>query len=385
MSINKLNRAEQDELVSLLQRLIQFPTEDPPGREIDMARFLCETLEGWGIPAEIDEFMPGRANVIGRVRGDGGQPGLIFSAHIDTMTVGTRPWIHDPFGGEVEDGKLYGRGASDMKSGMAAMMIAAKRLASEDRSFSGDLILAFTAGESSNCLGARRMIETGQLVDAGAIIVSEPSSLQLLVAEAGTWWVKAIAQGEPGHGSGVQAGTKGSSNAILKLVDFIQKLQTFSFDVSSHPLLGQPTVSVGLISGGTAVNQTPDHAECAIDIRFLPEMNVAEMLAKLQAFAGDDIAFETIDLKPAIEIPAEHPLVKLCTKVCREQLGSAVLPGGVFYYSDAVIFTPALNIPRVILGPGELGLSGSRDEYVEIEKLVKSAEIFQQIAMDYLK
>ena len=370
--------------MALLQRLIQFPTEDPPGYEIEMARFLCETLEGWGISAELDEFLPNRANVIGRVKGNGSQPSLIFSAHIDTMTVGTQAWQHHPFAGDIEDGKLYGRGASDMKSGMAAMMMAAKKIAESDMPLTGDLILAFTAGESSNCLGAKRMVETDALTDAGAIIVSEPSSLQLLIAEAGTWWVKAIAKGEQGHGSGIQAGTKSSRSAILKLVDFIQKLQTFAFDVPDHPLLGQPTISIGLISGGTAVNQTPDHAECAIDIRFLPGMDESMMLAALQTFAGDDITFETIDLKPVIEIAADHPLVALCEKACRDQLGTITVPGGVFYYSDAVIFTPALNIPRVILGPGELGMSGSRDEYVEIGKLVKSAEIFQQIAHDYL-
>lgn len=379
-----LSPGEQEELIALLQRLIQFPTEDPPGHEIEMAQFVYKTLTAWGITAVLDEFLPGRANVLGRVKGDGSQPSLIFSAHLDTMPIGTRAWKHAPFAGEIEDGKLYGRGASDMKSGMAAMMLAAKRLADGTVPLKGDLILAFTAGESSNCLGAKRLVETGSLTDAGAIIISEPSSLQPLIVETGTWWVKAIAKGEPGHGSGVQAGTRGSSNAILKLVDFIQRLQDSSFDIPDHPLLGQPTISIGLIAGGTAVNQTPDHAECAIDIRFLPSMAADKMLATLKTFAGTDISFETIDLKPAVEISAEHPLVKLCQEVCAEQLGKTAVPGGVFYYSDAVILCPALNIPRVILGPGELGMSGSRDEYVEVEKLLKSADIFAAIASKYL-
>ena len=130
MSNYSLTSTEQSELIALLQRLIQFPTEDPPGHEIEMARFLAETLESWGISAELDEFLPNRANVIGRVKGGSNHPALIFSAHIDTMTVGTQAWQHDPFAGNIEDGKLYGRGASDMKSGMAAMMMAAKRLVS---------------------------------------------------------------------------------------------------------------------------------------------------------------------------------------------------------------------------------------------------------------
>ncbi|MEM7119089.1 MAG: M20 family metallopeptidase [Chloroflexota bacterium] len=380
----RLSSTEQEALIGLLQRLIQFPTEDPPGYEIEMARFLQATLASWGITAVLDEFLPNRANVVGRVKGNGRRPALIFSAHIDTMTVGTQTWHHDPFAAEIEAGKLYGRGASDMKSGMAAMMMAAKQLAAHAHLLQGDLILAFTAGESSNCLGAKRLIETNALNGAGAIIVSEPSSLRLLITESGTWWVRAIAKGEPGHGSGIQAGTKGSSSAILKLVDFIQRLQSFSFNVADHPLLGQPTIRIGLIEGGTAVNQTPDHAECAIDIRFLPGMDRAAMLTALQTFAGEEITFETLDLKPAIELSADHPLVALCEKVCREQLGNVAPPSGVFYYSDAVILSPALGIPRVIIGPGELGMSGSRDEYVVLEKVIKSTEIFQQIAVEYL-
>ena len=236
------------------------------------------------------------------------------------MTIGTQEWTRDPFGGEMLEGKIYGRGASDMKSGMAAMMMAAKQLADANTELKGDLILAFTAGESSNCLGAKRMVETGALADAGAIIVSEPSSLQLLIAEAGTWWVKAIARGEPGHGSG---GAKIENSAILKIVDFIHQLPGFDFDVADHPLLGQPRISVGTMSGGTAVNQTPDYAECAIDVRFLPGMHQADMLAALERFAGPEISFETLDLKPAIEVPEDHSLRKDLSKCmcCPSQNG----------------------------------------------------------------
>ncbi len=193
-----LNEQERDELVGLVQRLIQFPTEDPPGHEIEMAHFLHETLQSWGFASTLDEFEPGRANVVARVKGNGSRPALVFSAHIDTMTIGTAAWRYPPFGGEIHEGKLFGRGASDMKSGMAAMMIAARRVAQWPFR-KGDLILALSAGESSNCLGAKRMLETNALDGAGAIIVSEPSSLRILVAETGTWWGKARATGMPGH------------------------------------------------------------------------------------------------------------------------------------------------------------------------------------------
>jgi len=351
----QLSTTQQEDLIALLQRLIQFPTEDPPGREIEMAQFVYEMTQAMGMECKIDEFLPGRANVVARVKGNGSKPGLIFSAHFDTMTIGTQgnTWTHPPFGGEIHDGKVYGRGTSDMKSGMAAMIVAAQQVLQQGHSLQGDLILAFTAGESSNCIGAKRLLEKNELIVSG-------------------------------HSSGATGGLGTGSNAILKLVDLINNLQSFRFDVAAHPLLGEPTVSIGTINGGSAVNQTPDHAELGIDIRFLPGMEVDDMLSALRSVAGPDIEFETIDLKPSVEIVADHPLVTLTANAVKERLGDVKPPSGVAYYSDAVFLSPALNIPRVIIGPGELGFSGIVDEYVEVEKLVASAEIYQQIAYDYL-
>jgi len=138
------------ETTELLARLIGIETCDPPGGEIEIARLVHGYLRDRGIAAELDEFAPGRANVIGRLTGDGSRAGLIFSAHFDTVPVGAQPWRHDPFKAEVEDGRLYGRGASDMKSGMAAMISAAVSLKTSGARLGGDLILAFSAGESSN-------------------------------------------------------------------------------------------------------------------------------------------------------------------------------------------------------------------------------------------
>ena len=379
-----LTGTEQEELVRLLQQLIRFPTPDPPGREIEMARFVHDTLQAWGLDSQLDEFAPGRVNVVARLRGGGSGPGLIYSAHLDTMTVGTQAWDFPPFEGENHDGKVYGRGASDMKSGLAAMMLAARQARRWGEPLRGDLILAFAAGESSNCLGAKRIVATNGLHGAGAIVVSEPTSLRVLIAETGTWWVKATATGTPGHASGSARGQGEGANAILKIIDLAQRVRELHFDAAPHPLLGLPTLSIGLISGGTAVNQTPDHAELSMDIRFLPGMEIADMLATLQAVAGPEIQFETIDWKQPLEIAINHPLVELTLAACQWRLGQASTPGGVAYYSDAVVYAPALNLPRVIIGPGELGLSGQRNEYVHVEKLIAAAEIYQWLAYQVL-
>lgn len=385
-----LSEAEHSELVALLQRLIQFPTEDPPGRELELARFVHDKLVASGITSDLIEFQPDRANVVARLKGRGERPGLVFSAHFDTLPAGQGDWRFPPFEGQISDGRVYGRGASDIKSGMAAMIAAARRLAREELPLKGDLILAFSAGESSNLLGARQMLLDGSLKGAGALLVGELSSLKILIAEKGALWVRAIAEGTPGHPSGAVAAHGAGDNAILKLVNFINRLGDFGPQVPVHSLLGEPSLSVGTITGGSAINMTPDHAELGLDIRYLPGMSAEDILSELRVLAGSDgcrlsaITFEILDDKPPIETPSDHPFVRLCRESCHSVLGEAPPLDGVSYFSDAAILSPALGLPWVIIGPGEIGMTGQRDEYVYVDRLVAAANIYVQIALDFL-
>jgi succinyl-diaminopimelate desuccinylase len=390
-----LSQAEQGELIALLQRLIQFPTEDPPGRELELARFVHDTLTTSGLTSNLVEFQPGRANVVARLRGQEEHPGLIFSAHLDTLPAGEGTWQFPPFEGHVSNGRVYGRGASDMKGGLAAMIAAAQRLEREDLPLKGDLILAFSAGESSNGLGAKQMVADGSLAGAGALLISEPTSLKIVIAEKGALWVKAIATGTPGHPSGA-AGSRGSGdNAILRLVTFINRLRDLEPETRVHPLLGKPTTDVNTIVGGSAINLTPDRAELGLDIRYLPGMSADRIIDELRSVAdsgGSEITFEILDDKPPVETPSDHPFVNLCRGSYRSSLrrgpepfeGEEASLGGASYFSDAAVLCPALGLPRVIIGPGEMGMSGQRDEYVQIERLIAAADIYVEIALDYL-
>jgi len=377
----RLGASRRDELVALLQALVRHPTEDPPGRELELARFVRGTLQAWGIDAVLDEFEPGRANVIARLRGSGERPALVFSAHLDTMPAGRGAWRHPPFEARFEQGRVYGRGAADMKSGLAAMMMAARALHEEAVPRAGDLILALSAGESSSCLGARRMVATGALDGAGALLIGEPSSLRVLVAEKGAWWVRVHAAGTPGHASGEAAADGPGGNAIMTLAQCLMRLRERPPAGGEHPLLGRPSWSVGTIAGGSAVNLTPDRAQMELDVRFLPGTEVADMRAALADTAGPRAQLETMDVKPPVETPAGHPFVQACLEACRRRLGETPAPGGAGYYSDACVLVPALALPRVIIGPGELGASGQRDEWVSVERLVAAADIYADIAV----
>jgi len=363
----------------LLAALVRMDSCVPPGDEIEIARYVHARLESSGISATLDEFQPGRANVLARIKGEGNRPALIFSAHFDTMPPGAQPWKHGPFAAEIEDGRLYGRGAADMKSGMAAMIVAAERLVASGDRLSGDLVLAFSAGESSNCLGARRFVETGALAGMGALLVSEPSSMHVLLAEKGALWLRLIAHGKAGHTSGNEGVTGGGANAVDRMTDALVALRSFRFDEGEHPLLGKPSLSVGTIRGGTVVNLTPDRCEAEIDLRILPGMAPEDVEAAISRHLGGDIAVERIDFKPPVETAADHPFAAACLKAM-----GGVKPRGASYYSDATVLTPAFNLPMVIIGPGEMGMSGQTDEYCDLASLEHATDTFEAIARDWL-
>ncbi|MDD9877575.1 MAG: M20 family metallopeptidase [Magnetovibrio sp.] len=370
-----LDGKERAELTDLLAGLIRAPSPDPPGDEAAVAGYLSGWLTGHGFDVEADEFQPGRINLIARTAGDGARPGLVFSAHMDTLPIGDGAWTHDPFGAEIADGRMYGRGAADMKSGLAAMAAAALKLRRGGRALGGDLILAFSAGESSNCLGAQRMIETSSLKGAGALLVSEPSSLGMVTAEAGAVWLRVRAQGRPGHASAGDA-----DNAILTLMDFLAAVRANPFAGHDHPLLGPATVAVNTIAGGTAVNLTADRAEATLDIRTVPGLAAETVVENLGEIAGAAIAIEVIDDKPCVVTEADDPFAALCRDAVAALTGAVPAPAGVHYFSDAAILAPALGVPRVTIGPGRIGMSGQRDEWVDLADLHTAAAIYAEIA-----
>lgn len=365
--------------VAFLQRLIAIETCDPPGREIDAAVVVRDQLDALGIEAELDEFAPGRANVLGRVPGAGSKPPLVLSAHLDTVPVGTAPWSSPPFSGALRDGRVHGRGAADMKSAVAAIVAAAVALKRRPEPLAGDVLLAFSAGESSNCLGARRFVERGLQARMGALLVGEPSSLDVIVAEKAALWVRATARGRSGHVSG-DAGV----NAIAVMMDFLRILETAELPAPPHPLLDGPSLRVGRISGGSAVNVTPDACSAEIDIRLAPGIAPDAVLAMLRGLAPDAVTLETMDFKPAVESAPDSPFVRLCAEACVAEAGRNPAILGVAYFSDATVLAAGLDVPFAIVGPGELGMSAQPDEWVSVEKVEAAARIYRRVAENWL-
>lgn len=371
-------------MLELAQTLIRLDTADPPGNEQPAAEAVARILGRHGIDARFGEIGPNRTNLVARIVGNGDRPALVFSAHLDTIGVDRAEWSVDPFGGTVSDGRLYGRGSTDMKAALAAMTYAAIALKESGAALRGDLILAFTAAENSSCLGATHMIEQGDLDGAGALLISEPSSLKLFIAEKGALWLRVTASGEYGHNAFSEQRTGDKGNAIIRLATYLARIPTLVLDAPVHPLLGPPTVNVGIVRGGLSTVLIPPTASADIDIRMVPGMGIDAVVCAFEELGDAHISVEILDYKPPVTTAADDPFVRLCHDVCQDATGTVPEVEGVPYYSDGAIFAPHLGIPMVIIGPGEVGKSGSVDEYCEIDKLNTSLAIFTEVARKYL-
>ena len=371
---------DAEETIALTRALIAENTIDPPGNEIRAAMIMAQKLSAAGIEPVLDEIGPGRVNLSARLPGTGERPGLAMSAHFDTIGVERDKWSRDPFGGEIDGQFLYGRGSADMKGGMAAMALSLIDLARAGVRPKGDLMLAFTAAENSSCLGAKRLVSDRRFDGIGALLVSEPTGLAVLVAEKGPLWFRATAKGEYQHGAFTEGRNDDRGNAIVRLARFIDKLHDLDLNAPAHRHLKPPTITIGLVKGGLGAPFIPPEASCDVDVRLVPGLAVEAVMKAVAALAGPHISLEVLDIKPPVDTPDDHPFVRESLAACTDVLGRADGPAGVAYYSDAAVICPALDLPMVIIGPGEIGMSGRIDEHVSLAKLVTSRAIFRRVA-----
>ncbi|WP_027229625.1 M20 family metallopeptidase [Phyllobacterium sp. UNC302MFCol5.2] len=372
------------ETLDLTRALIAQNTIDPPGNERLTAMIVAEKLRSEGVEALVYEVAPGRTNLVARIAGTGERPALAFSAHFDTIGVELDRWSVDPFGGEVRGGRLYGRGAADMKGGMAAMTVSALKIVRSGVRLKGDLLLTFSAAENSNCLGAHRLVEDGHFEGVGALLVSEPTGNRAFVTEKGALWLRVSAKGEYGHNAFSEDRSGDRGNAIIRLARYLDRAHDLKLSAPAHRHVKPPTINIGLIRGGLSTPLIPGDASADVDVRLVPGQSSEQVLQAFHDIADENITIEQLDLKLPVDTADDHPFARLCVEACRAEGTADPGPAGVAYYSDGAVIAPRLGLPMVIIGPGEVGMSGAIDEYVYVEKLESSTRIFERVAKDYL-
>jgi succinyl-diaminopimelate desuccinylase len=374
--------------VRLLTACVQLPTVNPPGHEKLAADWLAGDLQGRGFTPRVDDLGGDRANIVAVLPGTGEKPALVFNGHLDVVPVGDTPWTHDPFGGVQVDGRLYGRGTSDMKSGLMAMVLAADALKQAGVRLKGDLILSGVADEETGALGAKSWVQADGLQGVGAIVIGEPTNLEVYIAEKGACWLELTTYGKTAHGSMPDLGI----NAVMHMTTALQTLSRLSLPFQPHPLLDQPTMSVGTIAGGHKTNVVPDRCTATIDLRTLPGMRHEDVLDEIrQALEGlrqalPQFAYElrVIAERGPVASDPQAPIVEAALAILKAQGRPQTPKATPGFATDASVFQPASGAPFLIFGPGIPQLAHQPNEYVEVDTYLKSIELFCELAVQYL-
>ncbi len=384
-----LKSIKETEVVKLCQDLVRIKSVNPPGDELAIAEFVASTLKKAGLEVELVNHSPNRASVLGRLKSSRQIPGLLFNGHLDTVPIGKEKWIHEPFNAEVAENKIWGRGAADMKGGLAALIVAAKTLARGCSPLKGDLIVAATAGEEVDSIGATTLAARPDLAPVQAVMIPEPSYNDVYVAEKGALWLEITTQGKTAHGSMPELGR----NAVMMMVTLITEFQKLVFPYEEHPMLGGFSQSINTIAGGVKTNVVPDHCVVTVDMRTVPGQDhqtifrqVENLIADLRQRIPDfEASVRVVNDRMPVEASPEEPVVQGFLDIVAEVTGERPVPKGVRYYTDAIAFVPVLKTPMIICGPGDAKLAHQPNEHVEISKLVHSAKIFTLAAAKFLQ
>lgn len=366
--------------IALTRRLIGINTINPPGDEAPCAHYLADLLTGCGLLVEVTPFGVGRANLIARLAGRNPDLApLVLTGHLDTVPLGAADWSKPPFSAEIVEGRLYGRGASDMKSGVAAMTLAFIRACTGGFSPERGVTLLLTGGEEVGCQGAVHLHQHEQkrLGTASAMVVGEPTGNELVRGHKGALFMRARAHGVTAHSSMPERGV----NAIYKAARAITHIEKFELPRSNSSFMGNPTISVGMINGGLNANSVPDRAEFTIDVRSGPDVSHASVLEALRARLEAEVQLEPFIDMPAVFTAADHPFTSAVAQAARTVLGdrASIAARAMPFFSDASVFQPHYGCPTIILGPGEVLAAHETDEYCFVDKIHEAEEIYLRV------
>jgi succinyl-diaminopimelate desuccinylase len=367
--------------IALTRQLVAFPSVNPPGDEEACARHLAGLLQGFGFETTLHAFGERRFNLVATLAGSADGPPLGFTGHLDVVPLGAAKWTYDPFAGRIDGGRLYGRGTTDMKAGIAAFIAACTASLDILRHGTG-VCLLLTGGEETGCDGANAL-RAGRpelLQSLGALIVGEPTANRVLFGHKGALWLKGIAHGVTAHGAMPDEGV----NAIRIAADALAKLWDFEVG-AGHDVMGLPTLNVGTIHGGLNVNSVPDHTEFTIDMRTVPGIEHACVIGHLHERLAPVELSPIIDLPPVYSEPSDSWIARVL-ELARPFDDAPKGPRTARYFTDAAVLKAATALPpTILLGPGEPELAHKTDEYCRIDRIHAAVELYRAILDDWVR
>ncbi|MBT3314708.1 MAG: ArgE/DapE family deacylase [Anaerolineae bacterium] len=370
------------------QKLVQInsinPLLSPEGKgEGEISAYVADSLNALCLDVKRSEIAPGRFNVVGTLKGSGGGRSLLLNAHMDT--VGVDGMTINPFGGELKDGRIYGRGSQDMKASLAAMMATAKALVDVGITLKGDLHITGVADEEYGSLGTEALV---QEVSADAAIVTEPTDMHLCRAHRGFIWFDIETFGRAAHGSRYSEGIDANMRMGRVLAE-LDKLEQELLTRKGHELTGPPSLHAALIKGGTEVSTYADLCLLNMERRTAPGENIDDALAEIQEII-DRLVVQDPTFKAKVErtfwrepfvVSPDAEIVQILDNALGARLGHQPAHTGQTFWTDAALFADA-GMETVLLGPKGYGLH-SAEEWVDMESVLDLAYILTETAIKY--
>jgi len=369
---------------ALARALVRVDSRNPalsPGGvgEAAAVALLREVLDDWGFRTETHDAAPGRPNLLARIGDARNGRTLMLSGHADV--VGIEGMTHAPFDGEERDGRLYGRGAADMKGGIGAMCAAAWRAARER--VAGEIIVAVTADEEYESVGTRAMLERG--VRADAAIVGEPTGLDVMPAHRGFVWIEVVVAGRAAHGSRWEIGVDAIRHAGLLLAE-LDRVDAEDLPRRSHPLLGRASMHASTIEGGLGMSTYPDRCVLRLERRTLPGENGSDVVDEVRraceavraARPSFDAELKLLMAQGPSDVATDAPVVRSLEESLRER-GEPVRVSGMSAWTDAALLNAA-GIPAICFGPGDISLAHAAEEYIPLPEIDRAASVLTVLA-----
>jgi len=398
-----LSRIDSDELIALTRDLVRIPSVVRPGDPTATEAAVAVHVERWlrreGFDVEVHEVAPGRPNVLASIGASSAGPMLLLEGHTDVVTEGdAREWSHPPFGGDLVDGRIYGRGSADMKSGLAAAMVAAAAIQRSGARLGGRLVVGALVDEEGDMLGARHLCTTALGRELSAAIICEPEQNELCLEQRGVVWARVTVRGRMAHGAMPETGINPITalGALLREAPALERRLRRLCRRSPHlrPPTVTPTMAQAPVQGLPQSNVIPSTAQATLDIRLTPgpdadavakEIDVACQRA-MEACPGATVEWQPVNgYRMATRVERSEPLVRAMGRGVRQATGKPPRFGGVPGSTDGTILRMTLGIPIVTCGPGHRLIPHQVDEHVEVAELIDAARIYVASALNFLE
>ncbi len=385
--IEKEVNRNKNRIIGLIQKLVKIPSFSGDKKGLsEIAQILSDEMNKIGLSVEFIEAEKGLPNVVGRFNStDSSSPWILFNGHTDVVPVqNEEKWIVDPFKAEIKDGKMYGRGACDMKGGLGAMVAASRIVLDLFPEYNGNFVLTGTVDEEiGGAIGMQYILKKGVRANMG--IVCEPSDLMITNVCKGLVWTKLKTIGKSAHGSMPENGI----NAVYKMSKILHVLEGYTFDRPPHEMLGSPTINVGTVRGGSKPNLIPDLCEVELDIRYLPDQTYKEVMNDLERIINElkeedpeiKTEMDMIRYRSSVEVQKHEKIIQTIVDATKKVKDAHPGFKGMPSPGDSEHLVKA-GIPSVMFGPGSEDLCHVDNEWIAVNEILTAVKIYAAIMLE---